>query len=291
MSIRIVNLQDCNTISEAFEKSGCNYSVEQAEIMNSANLSVIPNKKVLYRGDNGTALGVVSKSYGLIQNSEAFSFFDIVAKTQGAKITSVTEYNEGARIVLTAESKNVGFEARRGDEVGLQYRLSNSFDGSGNAMISFYALRLVCTNGLTRADENVANRVSIRHTKHILTRMEEALAIIAMGQKWIDQFKIIAQTLTQKIVDKQMVENFLNGLFGETTRSNKKKELVTGLFENGKGNDQGTAWDLYNGVTEYVDHYSRYTKNVVDEAKTAEYSMFGDGQFVKEKALEMALKM
>ena len=283
--IRSVN-GNWNSIEEAFEISKMNYSVEQAEIMNSTNLNIIPDKKVLYRGDNGLTLGVVGSNYGLLQNSEAFAFFDIILKTQNASITKIIEKDGGKKITLISEVKDIGFDARPGDSVGLQYRLQNSFDGTGSAQVSFYALRLVCKNGLTRSDET--SKVSIRHSKNIHSRMEEALKIIAKGEEWIEYFKEISQHLTQKIVDKQMVENFLNNLFGE--KSEKKKEIVIEKFEKGMGNGQGTAWDLYNGVTEFIDHSSRYTEGIFDEIKTLEYSLYGQGSDIKEKALELLLK-
>lgn len=285
--VKVTKLNDCY-IEDALEKSGCNFSVEQAEIINSANGSIIGDKKVLYRGDTGLNLGVVGRNYGILQNSEAFAFFDIIAQTQKAKITKVIQYNAGKKILLSAETDKLAFEPRKGDVINLEYRMMQSFDGTIPARVQFYANRLHCLNGLTKS-EKIANTISIRHTKNILSRMEEAIKIMNLSEMWVEEFKNISKRLTEKIIDTQKVEKFLKELFGE--KSNKKKEIVIDLFENGKGNGRGTAWDLYNGVTEYVDHYSRYTKNVLDNEKTIEYSTTGFGSVLKEKAMDLVLEM
>lgn len=288
MSVKVTKLNDCYMIEDALEKSKCNFSVEQAEIINSANGSIIGDKKVLYRGDTGLNLGVVGRNYGILQNSEAFAFFDIIAQTQKAKITKVLQYNDGKKILLSAETDKLAFEPRKGDVINLEYRMMQSFDGTTPARVQFYANRLYCLNGLTKRDK-IANTISIRHTKNILSRIEEAIKIMNLSEMWIEEFKNISKRLTEKIIDTQKVEKFLKELFGE--KSNRKKEIVIDLFENGKGNGKGTAWDLYNGVTEYVDHYSRYTKNILDDEKTLEYSTIGFGSVLKEKAMDLVLEM
>jgi len=60
------------------------------------------------------------------------------------------------------------------------------------------------------------------------------------------------------------------------------------LFEEGKGNAEpgilGTLWAAYNGVTELVDHHSRFTT----PWQRMNSICFGDGERLKHRALEQA---
>jgi len=58
---------------------------------------------------------------------------------------------------------------------------------------------------------------------------------------------------------------------------------VKNLFTHGQGNGQNTVWDLYNGYTEWVDHYRQS-----DDDKRLVSSTIGTGVGLKEKAFKVA---
>jgi len=88
---------------EALESAGLNYTVCEAEVMNTATGKISNGIKSLYRSDNNEEVGVVGIGYHPIQNSMAFSYFDIICQTQGAHYTKATSINGGEKIILTAE--------------------------------------------------------------------------------------------------------------------------------------------------------------------------------------------
>lgn len=286
MSVKIIDV-NANSVEEAFEQSGINWIAEQSEMLNVATGKIIKNMKTIYRNDTKEELGVVGKKYGVIQNSDCFSFFNIICQNHNANICKVIEYDNGSIINLTAEVKDKKFDAKVGDEVGFRFNLQNSFDGKHKASVTFGALRLVCTNGLVAFGKN-AQAIEIRHTLNAVSKMDQAIKVWAIGENWYNDFIANVKILNQKMIDKKMVDSFLIDLFGESDKGVilRKKEKVTELFESGKGNKGETAWDLLNGVTEYIDHFSKTNPDDI-----LEYSTIGAGYGIKSKAFELAMKL
>jgi hypothetical protein len=88
------------------------------------------------------------------------------------------------------------------------------------------------------------------------------------------------------MVDKKMVEEFLNSVIGpeKSTRSTNNRSEVLEAFRKGKGNNGETLWDLYNGVTEWVDH-----NRGNDDEKRMASSLVGSGFNMKTQAWESAM--
>lgn len=286
MSVKTIDVK-ANSVEDAFDQAGLNWIAGQSEMINTANGKVIEGKKVIYREDNNDQLGVVGSKYGVIQNSNCFGFFDIICKKYNANICKVSQYNGGAAIHLEAEVKGKKFNARVGDEVGFRFNLWNGFDGLHKASVKYGALRLVCTNGLVAFGKD-AKMIEIRHTLNAVDRMEQAIRVWSGAENWFNKFQDSVKILTNKMIDKKTADKFIDSLFpgkdkGVTLR---KREKVWELFESGKGNGKGTAWDLLNGVTEYVDHFSRK-----DRGDAFEFANDGQGYDIKEKAFNTLMKI
>lgn len=273
-------------VEDSFEQAGLGWTAEQAPMFNSGTGKVIDGMKVIYRSDTQGQLGVVGENYGVIQNTDAFAFFNEICKKHSATIMKVNEYHGGSLVHLEASVKNLHAEVKRGDEVGFRFNLFNSFDGLHKAQVSFSILRLVCLNGLV--SDSVQDTIAIKHTKNANIRFEQAMHVWAGGEDWFHSFIKNAKILNQKMVDKKMVDLFLKGLFGDSDSGvNKRKmESVESLFVAGKGNSGKTAWDLYNASTEYVDHFSKK-----DDADRLLFSNVGAGHSMKVKAFDLAMSL
>ena len=109
--------------------------------------------------------------------------------------------------------------------------------------------------------------------------------IFHMSTQAFEVFEEKARYLARKIVDKQMVERFLNEVIdGSSTRAKNQREWVRELFENGRGNSGKSAWHLYNGAVEFV-QYARTS----DPEKSLDSAMFGTGAALAQKAFEASL--
>jgi phage/plasmid-like protein (TIGR03299 family) len=268
------------TAYEALDASKLNYVVESSELMNIATGVVSKQTKQLYRSDTKEVIADIGIGYEVVQNIEAFSFFDVVCNANNLQYNEIKEFKNGAKIVLTAINPEP-IEIRPNDEIIREFCFTNGHDGTLGLSCFFKVNRLVCTNGLRMNVQD--SKISFRHTKNIKLKLEDALKIYAKGENYFNDFVEISKRMCQKQVDSIMVDNFLNSLYEDknSTKTENKKEEIKRLFENGKGNGKGTVYDLLNGLTEYVDHFG-FEKN------REEQSLIGRGMALKEKAFNLA---
>jgi len=272
------------TAHEALEAAGLNFTVCEAEVMNTTTGKISNRIKSLYRDDTGEEIGMVGMTYQPVQNITAFSYFDTICQMNGAQYTEALSINNGEKVILTASfptSEVVG----RYDEVMKQFRLVNGFNGKINWEVVYMLERLVCSNGLRGLVKDAASSYKFKHTKNIEVRMEETLKVLHGGMKYFDEFIAMSNELAQKQVDAKMVEQFLDDCFGksESNQAKTKRENIMNYINNGIGNDGSTAWDLYNGVTEYVSHHHGN-----DAEKRNDWANFGGGVTLNEKAFKSA---
>jgi hypothetical protein len=182
------------------------------------------------------------------------------------------------------------WEARKGDVITNNIVVVNSHDGSLPFKAFFTPKRLWCINQLYGAIKSAVSNVSIRHTSNSNDKMYNALLVFNCAVQYFDMFKEKARQLSQKIVDQKMIDSFITSVFGDVESKNKSKQssidMVEHLIHSGKGNTGKSVWDLYNGVTEYVDHYRYNNKPNSDALNTASALLTGVG--LKEKAWHVA---
>lgn len=272
-----------STIEEVLMFADSNWEAEPYEVLTSSGISLDKYKAIL-RSDNNGFLGMVGSTYQIVQNSQAFSFMDVLVQEHQAKYQYLYSINNGAKIILQAKIDN-NFEVRKNDRIETYLTLINSFNGTTPLMCFFTPVRLWCKNQLQAAIKHKTNCVKIRHTQNIEVKVEEAFRVLGKANSYFVAFKEKSKQLAQKSLNKKMVDSFLNSLFNgkETTRKDNQKQEVLKLTENGKGNNGSSLWDLYNGVTEWVDH-----SRIQNSEKRLASSLVGTGSTLKEKAWSLA---
>lgn len=148
----------------------------------------ISNKMATVRLDTNRPLGVVGSDYGVIQNTDAFSFIDRLCTggTGAPCIECAGVLGNGERIFITAKfPEKVCIANNRNDLVDMYIVFTTSHDGSGAVRCMVTPIRVVCNNTLNMAiaDEARVKRGSwsLRHSKHADKRMDESLAAEAMN--------------------------------------------------------------------------------------------------------------
>jgi len=279
----LIKLNGIRSAEQALEKANLMWSVEQAPLVTGNGLEV-NSHKALYRSDSKKVLGVVGQDYEIIQNTTAFAFFDVVAERYGARYEYAGIIKEGRKIFLQAKLGK-SFDVVRGDTVDCFVTLVTSHDGSSSLRAFLTPIRLFCQNQLIRAIKAATTNVMLKHTSNVNDRIRDAMNIFHMSTQAFEVFEEKARYLARKIVDKQMVERFLNEVIdGSSTRAKNQREWVRELFENGRGNSGKSAWHLYNGAVEFV-QYARTS----DPEKSLDSAMFGTGAALAQKAFEASL--
>ncbi|MFL5740349.1 MAG: DUF932 domain-containing protein [Flavisolibacter sp.] len=131
----------------------------------------VPNFYATVRTDNEMVLGVVGKDYEVVQNIEAFSFFDSIVGGDGIQYETAGALGNGERIFITA--KLPGYIKVGTDDLIEQYLfLTTSHDGFGSVTAAFTPVRIVCQNTLNAALRNHSNSIKVRHTANAKDRLE-----------------------------------------------------------------------------------------------------------------------
>lgn len=289
-------VSDVMTASEALISGGLDWDVIPNPIYNAEG-KVISGFKAITRKDTGDVFYVSGERYTPIQNRDCFKLFDEVVGTGLAKYEVVGSLKEGRKVWILSRLP-YDFSVKGKDEVNSYLLLTTSHDGSLSLQMFETPVRVVCQNTLS-ASLSGRERGKVAYFKHTInyqSRIGQAQEILASTKVYYDNFKIASEALANKQFTSLQIDSFLNNLFeveDASKVSGKTKsaiEEVKRLAEEGRGNDiegiRGTAWAVYNGVTEYVD-YERATRGSDDNRLAS--SWFGSGGALRERAFELLL--
>lgn len=316
---QIVN--DYPTSTEAIKHAGLDYEVvktplytKKSGIMETANDIVIgnaelhvPNYFATIRTDNHSVLGVVGKEYHIVQNREAFSFFDaIVGGADGILYETAGALGNGERIFITAKLPDY-IRVGNGDDVTEKYIfLTTSHDGSGSITAAFTPIRIVCQNTLNASLRNMSNVVRIRHTSGAKQRLDNAHKVMGLANEFSNQLEGIfnewAKVRVNDVEVKKLIQLALcpNKETLEHIKKGNEDEMST-LFKNTVEDafsyamlsesqqmetTKGTLFGAYNAVTGYYQNVRNYKD---DEAKLQSIIMGGTAQLKSQKAFELCI--
>ena len=307
------------TSAEAIKHAGLDYEVIKAPLYTKAsgiietadgieignNELEVSNYFANIRTDNNTVLGVVGKDYHIVQNREAFNFFDaIVGGGEGILYETAGALGNGERIFITAKLPDY-IRVGNGDDVTEKYIfLTTSHDGSGSITAAFTPIRIVCQNTLNASLRNMSNVVRIKHTAGAKQRLEDAHRVMGLANTLSNQLEnIFNHWANIKITDqevKKLIELALCPNKETLTHLQKGDfDRISTMFKNTVDNafayamtsdtqqmetTKGTLFGAYNAVTGYYQNVCNY-KN--DEAKLQSIVLGGMAQLKTQKSFEL----
>jgi phage/plasmid-like protein (TIGR03299 family) len=296
------------TSKEALEFAGLNFTVEKRPLFtyDTENQNAdeetgikipeitVPNFQATIRTDNDCVLGVVGKDYEIVQNVDAFSFFDAIVGGDGIQYETAGALGNGERIFITA--KLPGYIKVGNDDLTEKYLfLTTSHDGYGSITAAFTPIRIVCNNTLNAALKNHSNCIKIRHTANAKERLEQAHRLMGISNNMAQEMETIfnrwtkvrindkqVRALIQKalIPNKEVLQRLEAGLDDQCSTYYKNMcdyafsytmENETQLVETTKG----TLFGAYNGITGYYQNVRKYKD---DTAKLKSLMYNGTGQ-------------
>ncbi len=299
-------VQDYPTSAEAIRHAGLDYEVEKRKLFTPAfedNNIEVPNYFSTIRTDNNTVLGVVGKDYQIVQNRDAFSFFDSIVGGDGILYETAGALGKGERIFITAKLPNY-IRVGKDDLIEKYLFLTTSHDGSGSITAAFTPIRIVCANTLNAALRTQTNTVRIRHTSNAKQRLEQAHKVMGIS----DILSVQMESIFNNWAKVRMTDNELKKLIQsalvpnkevlKTIQNGKEEELSTcfinmvdNAFEYAMSNPsqlmnttKGTVFGAYNAVTGYFQNVRTYKD---DEAKLSSLLMGGTGQLRTQSAFNL----
>lgn len=280
-------VEDYPTSAEAIRFAGLDYQVERSPLftLNSQDLEIdkshipIPDYYANLRTDTQQVLGVVSKDYRIVQNADAFSFFDsIVGSHQGVKYETAGALGIGERIFITAKLPEY-IKVGRNDMIEQYLFLTTSHDGSGSITAAFTPVRIVCQNTLNAAMRGKENSIKIRHTANAVDRLRQSHQLMGITNQLATEMeelfnywsKIkISDRENKKLIEIAMAPSkaVLSNLQAENFEllSSHYLNIVESVYEYSQtapsqleDTTRGTLYGTYNAVTGYFQNVRKFS--------------------------------
>lgn len=298
------NVEGCTTAQDVMEKAGLNWIVKKCELVAKMPFTLNGNNQILdnesfsrngsiyrpldnafatYRTDLNIPLGLVKSKYEVVQNIDAFNFFDDAIGEDKAIYLRAGNLGYGQKVFVTAK---LPIETTvNGDPIENYLVFSNSHDGSGSVDIMFTPLRVACTNMLAAGRQSAFAHIRIKHTKTVKERLDKGAEILKIACEKATSVQDLYRSLEFfKMDDRQAMDYFAKLQLSEdeylTLMAYDDKKGLEKLFNRDymtldrckismrKANQlatmfdyyyygiaqkdiQGTAWGVYNAVTGY----------------------------------------
>lgn len=279
------------TGEDAMRAAGCDWRVRTEPLFLKDGREA--PAKATVRETDGKVLGVVGERYVVLQNADAFKWFDPLLDEKLVEFHTGGSLIGGKRVWVLAKIQGGEADVAPGDPVLAYLLLSNSHDGTLAINVRFTPIRVVCHNTLSAAlsDEQSPN-LTIKHTKYSKETLAKVRGTVDVAKRCftasIDQYRWLATRkhgLNAVDLKKWVRQTFT----GQQDDEYRHEDTVIRLVRFGKGNSttavRDTCWALYNGVTDFVDHERGR------EASRLEQAWFGEGRRLKERALAAVVEL
>lgn len=299
------DVSGCKTAYEVINKANLNYLVGKCDLMAKMPTGDKHNNIVnelagdfgyegyifrelvgayaTYRLDNSQPLGLVKEKYKVIQNRDAFKFFDEAIGRDKAIWDRAGSIDGGRKIYISAKLPEETIVA--GDKIDNYLVFSNSHDGTSSINIMFTPIRCICSNMLNGARKAADVFIRIRHTESAKSKLHAGAQILNLACKQAKTISEFYDMLTKiNMSDKQVMEYLANLQLNEEERkalidfdnvngykklickdyltmertgiSSRKANQIANMYEYymdgiGQQHIAGTAWGAYNAVTGY----------------------------------------
>ena len=227
---------------------------------------LIEGKRAVVRQDTGKVLGVVGMTYQPVQNRELAAFMDALIGA-GAKYDSAGSLYGGKKVWFNVRVADC-FEVIPEDIVQPYLTVMNGHDGTTRLTAIATATRVVCANtfqlALDTADRN--RTISIRHDGRLMDNVQRAKETLGLVYSAAERYQIEAAAVAKVRLNKEQLAAFFVeqvDMIGGSEDSKKMNMLaMTWGLRNDRNNlrgMEGTAWQAYNVLSEFIDHAPRRT--------------------------------
>jgi hypothetical protein len=293
------------TAEEAINLANLDYEVYKTTLHPNVdgspiNGEAIDDKFAIMRKDNNAYLGMVGSRYEIIQNKDAFSFFDAIIDAGEAIFETAGALGKGERIFVTAKLPE---DMLVGGEVCNKYIiLTNSHNGTSSIIAGLTSVRVVCNNTLQAALGNLNNKVSIQHRAGAKDKLAEAHKVMNIASAYMNEVEDIFNKMVDTKIDDGKLKNYIMEVMKPNVKATSKEEeeQISTRFKNQVDSiynfasthptqltdaTKGTLWGAYNSISGYYNYIAKY-KTDEDKFKS---QMFGNGNVKINKGFEEAL--
>lgn len=252
------------------------------------------SKRAIVYPSDGTFIGMATDGYQPKSFADAFRAVFGWVEELGAWVSGAALLRGGSRAFIMARIPHLDFTVANDKHVMWLSVFAGS-DGFTGIYPHATSVREVCANtvGMGLAESKKAGRcVSIAHHGNVNAKLAEASAMLAT----LTEVREAHQLFLAKLLDKPMsaarsaevVEELVEG---DSSRAKNTRDRILYLAWNGKGNRpyRGTAYGVFQGVTDYVDHEAVKTSKGDVKERRFLYSVEGAGADLKSRAQKLLL--
>ena len=246
------------SVDEILKKANLDYTVIKEPVYLHDGI-LVPSRIATIKQETREPIGLVSDRYEIYQNADAFKFLEEIPDIQFVRAGET--YNGMVYIIGKLPSLKV-----LDDEFTPYVIFQTSHTGWFSLRATICPLRIVCQNQFAMSFKNMANPISIHHSKRIEGRILEAQQLLKDTALYMQGFTNTAEELALlKITDTD--RNKICDAFFESTKAiterqqealNEKKYRLNLCYnDDDNSNFRGTAWGLVNALTDYETHKER----------------------------------
>jgi phage/plasmid-like protein (TIGR03299 family) len=291
--------------AEAFHIAGLDWTAERRPVtfMGADGPLQSPDHVAIVRSDNDGLLGIHGTGYTPVQNNALVNLLDYLR--EDINLETVLSVRNGRRVYATA-SINTESEVVPGDRVRRYLHIFNSHDGSSGFGVFFSDVRLACANQLNyltgRAASNAVSEnagLRRRHTSSVTAFTQQLPELIDIERrtfsKSIDELRDLTKVKLTTEVAKRVLELTYADKLATPVRDkktgDKRPRTLNDLPEIGTirshycGNTglgitnipgiSGTAYALFNAITQHATHDSGRSKDSTERARARLESLWG----------------
>ena len=248
-------VEGSKTSKEVIELANLNYNVRLAEIhalIKEVEREEIKNTNIFckrgketkyftteqihsnfltYRDDTYETFGIVGNRYNIIQNSEAFDFFDDIAKDGIVTFETAGALGKGETIFITAKlSEN--FKVHGTDLIENYLVLTNNHNGKSAITIYFTTVRVVCYNTLMMSLKEAKNKITIKHTKSSSEKLKVIKNLLGITKNNFKDYETYFNRLVEQKIDDSMFNKLTNNLLisEEILKEHSNNDIILNKF-------------------------------------------------------------
>jgi phage/plasmid-like protein (TIGR03299 family) len=262
----------------------------------------IPGWNAVQRATDGAIYGLVKDSYSLFQNAEGAEFMKVLMVEAGGEIeaASAGSLYGGALVWVLARVDKEIFVKGDGSPYADFILGMWGHDGRHSFILCDTLTRVVCWNTASTAVAGSKHKISIRHTKNMAERVEDARRALDIKAKYTERLVTVLTDLTKRPMTADAVRDFTIALLPSNPdvdhayKTEAERSSILALYENSATlvGVKPTAYRAYQAVTEYLDHVKdiRDTKKVSGIDRRAVGMIEGPAYDVKARALALLAK-
>lgn len=334
-------VKECHTAQEVMKKAGLDWPVKKCELVAQMPFTVggdnriteidqlngdfsrngfiyrnLPEAYATYRADKNIPLGLVKSKYEVVQNMDAFNFFDEAIGIDKCQWEYAGAMGHGHKIFVTAKIA-LTLEVNTGivkDPIENYLVFTNSHDGSSSLTVMFTPVRVFCTNCLNAGLDKSESYIRMRHTESVKDKLHQGAEILRIASHKANDAKQLYDALyTIKMKDEEVLAYLADLNLSEAERQSlldydshmgykrlinrdymtlektgisvRKANMIQNMFEYymdgiGQQHIAGTAWGAYNAVTGFYANVAN-----LEGQKRMESLLYGNAQRVMQKAI------